>query len=318
MGKITGSITCGLGGTPLMRLSERDAAALVRAAYDGGIRLFHAPTVPSARRIAAGLKGCAGCEIAVSVRSAEELEEYFAALDAEKIDIALVDAEAGCEPEKIERLAALGRVGAVGIETRRLATLRRAAESGRYAVAAAPFNCLASDEELTAASECAESGMRLLALEPLAGGLWQDVEGAVAFIADAGGEPLFGAQYMWQLEQLLPVIKNPPALDMELWNRIHTQRAQLAESYCRGCGECLPCPVGIDIPLAARMGQFIACMDVEPLLSAETERQMRLVRRCVGCGRCSERCRHRLPVRALMRMSADLYRDFLREHGGME
>lgn len=310
----------GLGGTPMLRLEASDAASLAREAFDGGIGLFHADSISAAKRMAAGLSDVDRSEykLMASVRSADELSDYLAAFATDHIDIALLATDGGFDPSGLEELKTIGRIGAIGLETRRLSDAVREAECGAFEVIAMPLNCLACDEELEAVSRIRACGVEIAALEPMAGGLWQSPVGAVAFLRSIGASPVFGVQYMWQLEQLLPTVKDVPALDDELWSEIHGERSKLAASYCRGCGECMPCPAGIDLPLAARMGQFIDSVEIEPLISADTERKMRLVGRCVGCGRCMEACRFHLPVRELIRANAERYREFLREHGGLE
>ncbi len=304
----------------MQRLAASEAASLVRAAFDGGLRLFHAGSIDAAERMAAGLSGVERSEyrLMASVRSADELIGYLTAFSTDRLDIALLATDDGFDASGLEELKAIGRVGAIGLETHRISEAVREAERGAFEVIAMPLNCLACDEELDAVTKIRGCGVDIVALEPMAGGLWQSPKGAVAFLRSIGAMPVFGVQYMWQLEQLLPIVAEPPSLDDELWSEIHGDRSKLAASYCRGCGECMPCPAGIDIPLAARMGQFIGSMPIEPLISADTDRKMRLVRRCVGCGRCVDACRFHLPVRALMRMNAELYREFLREHGGLE
>lgn len=304
----------------MQRLEASEASSLVRAAFDGGLRLFHAGNIAAAERMAAGLCGVERSEyrLMASIRSADELIEYLTAFSTDRIDIALLATDDGFDASGLEELKAIGRVDTIGLETHRLSEAVREAERGAFEVIAMPLNCLACDEELDAVTRIRACGVEIAALEPMAGGLWQSPKGAVAFLRSIGAAPVFGVQYMWQLEQLLPIIDSASEPDEELWSEIHGERSKLAASYCRGCGECMPCPAGIDIPLAARMGQFIGSMPIEPLISADIERKMRLVRRCVGCGRCMEACRFHLPVRALMRANAELYREFLREHGGLE
>lgn len=310
----------GLGGTPMLRLERGEASLLARAAFEGGIGLFHADSVDAAKRMAEGLSRVDRSEykLMASVRSADELVEYLTAFSTDRIDVALLATDGGFDPSGLEELKALGRIGAIGLETRRLSDAVLKAERGGFEVIAMPLNCLACDEELEAVSKIRACGVEIAALEPMAGGLWQSPKGALAFLRSIGATPVFGVQYMWQLEQLLPIAGSAPTLDDELWSEIHGERSKLAASYCRGCGECMPCPAGIDIPLAARMGRFIDSMAIEPLISADTERKMRLVKRCVGCGRCMDACRFHLPVRELMRTNAERYREFLREHGGLE
>ena len=54
-----------------------------------------------------------------------------------------------------------------------------------------------------------------------------------------------------------PIWDNPPALTPELQAVIDGDRKELVGDFCRGCGYCMPCPMGIEISSCARMSLML-------------------------------------------------------------
>ena len=50
-----------------------------------------------------------------------------------------------------------------------------------------------------------------------------------------------GIQHEWELDQWLELSRRDPALTPELEAVIEKDRRELAGSFCRSCGYCLPC-----------------------------------------------------------------------------
>ena len=78
---------------------------------------------------------------------------------------------------------------------------------------------------------------------------------------------------------------------------------------CTGCGYCMPCPHGVDIPGTFRCLNEI---DIDGRVTALKEYyQTTAIRKksacasmCVGCGRCERHCPQQLPIRELLRQAA--------------
>ena len=71
---------------------------------------------------------------------------------------------------------------------------------------------------------------------------------------------------------------------------------------CTGCGYCMPCPKGVDIPgtFAAynrckSEGKFTA--QKEYLMCTALRRQSSAASNCIGCGKCESHCPQSLPIR---------------------
>lgn len=80
------------------------------------------------------------------------------------------------------------------------------------------------------------------------------------------------------------------------------QTKRLADLYCTGCGYCMPCPKGVDIP-----GRFTAMNQLSAYgLAAQARRQYEAVRAqedktegkgvCVECGACEAKCPQKIPI----------------------
>ncbi len=70
---------------------------------------------------------------------------------------------------------------------------------------------------------------------------------------------------------------------------------------CTGCGYCMPCPKGVDIPGTFRCYNITAAESVgagrhEYFQAISLRRDPPFATRCVGCGRCEQRCPQHLPI----------------------
>ena len=66
-----------------------------------------------------------------------------------------------------------------------------------------------------------------------------------------------GASRENELDEFLSYMEHPPVMNDEIRALIETDRKQLYGSFCRGCGYCMPCPVGIEINDCARMSLLL-------------------------------------------------------------
>jgi len=91
--------------------------------------------------------------------------------------------------------------------------------------------------------------------------------------------------------------------DQEMLHRVAAAINAKMKVGCTGCGYCMPCPAGVDIPgaFAAYNRRFS-----EGRLSAFREHMMCTALRktstaasnCIGCGKCEQHCPQGIPIRA--------------------
>lgn len=94
--------------------------------------------------------------------------------------------------------------------------------------------------------------------------------------------------------------------DFALLERVKTAIQQRVKAPCTGCGYCMPCPKGVDIPGAVRCYNE---MFTEHKRTGRREywqvvglrKEPAFATQCVGCGKCESHCPQHLPIRALLK-----------------
>ena len=94
--------------------------------------------------------------------------------------------------------------------------------------------------------------------------------------------------------------------DFALLERVKTAIQQRVKAPCTGCGYCMPCPKGVDIPGAFRCYNE---MFTEHKRTGRREywqvvglrKEPAFATQCVGCGKCESHCPQHLPIRALLK-----------------
>jgi len=123
--------------------------------------------------------------------------------------------------------------------------------------------------------------------------------------------PIWGIQHMWELEEFLSFEMDPPvAFTVELREQIERDRKELAGSFCRGCGYCLPCPAEIPIPTAARMSLLLRRTNPKLFTTEEWQTQMARIENCTVCGHCKAHCPYGLDTPILLRGELDGYKKY--------
>ena len=148
-------------------------------------------------------------------------------------------------------------------------------------------------------------------MKALAGGLITRSDAAYAFLADYPVAPIWGVQRESELDEFLAYNDNPPKMTDEIMEYIKKERLELAGDFCRGCGYCMPCPMGIQINNAARMSLMIRRAPVAAQLSESSQAMMKRIEDCINCGKCKSMCPYGLDTPALLKKNYEDYKTFL-------
>ena len=319
----------GFGALPIQRVPMERAVKLLRRAYEGGIGYFDTARMytDSEEKIALAL-GDVRDKIYLGsktmARTAEEfrkeLETSLRLLKTDYLDLYQFHNPPSCPKpgdenglyEAMQQAVREGKVRHVGITAHRATVAREAIASGLYETLQFPLSYLASPQDLELIDLCREQGMGVLAMKGLSGGLITNGAAAYAFLDQYENVlPLWGIQREEELEEFLSYRENPPKLDEALWQVIEKDRRELTGEFCRGCGYCLPCPVGIDIPNAARMSLLLRRAPAEQFLTAQEQEKMARIADCINCRHCAEHCPYGLNTPELLRRNYADYQTFL-------
>lgn len=319
----------GFGALPIQRISEEDAGKLLRKAYEHGIDFYDTARfyTDSEKKIGLALRDVRD-KIVIATKTAaqnaedfwKDLETSLSLLQTDYVDIYQFHNPSFCPKpgdgtglyEAMLQAKEQGKVRHIGITNHRLAVAEEAIESGLYETLQFPFNYLATEKELALVEKCKEKNMGFIAMKALSGGLITDSRAAYAYQAEYDNvEPIWGIQREKELDEFLSYIENPPVLDDELKAVIEKDQKELAGNFCRGCGYCMPCPVGIEINNCARMSLLLRRSPSELQLTPQVQAKMKKIEDCLHCGKCMSKCPYGLNTPKLLEENYKDYQEVL-------
>ena len=319
----------GFGALPIQRISVEEAVKLVKKAYNAGFTFFDTARAYTDSEIKLGeaFDGIRDKVFIASKTQAQNGEDLKKDLDTtlknlrcEYLDLYQFHNPAFCPKpgdgtglyEAAEEAKKAGKIRHIGITNHRLAVAKEAIESGLYETLQFPFSYLSGEQEIELVNMCKEADMGFIAMKALAGGLINNSAAAYAFLDRFDNVlPIWGVQRESELEEFISYIGNPPVMTDELSAVIEKDRQELSGEFCRGCGYCMPCPVGIEINNCARMSLMIRRAPSEAQLTPEMQAKMKKIEDCLHCGQCKEKCPYGLDTPTLLEKNYEDYKRIL-------
>lgn len=319
----------GFGALPVQRVSMGEAVKLLRKAYEGGFRFFDTARVysDSEEKLGEAL-GDVRKDIYLATKTMSkdgegfkrDLDTSLRLLKTDYVDLYQFHNPAACPKpgdgsglyEAMEEAKEQGVVRHIGITNHRIGVAKEAIGSGLYETLQFPFSYLAADPDLELVEMCRKADMGFIAMKALSGGLITNSAAAYAYLAQFDNVlPIWGIQRQSELEEFLHYMDEPPALTEDLKKIIETDRKELSGNFCRGCGYCMPCPVGIEINTCARMSLLIRRSPSEKQLTKEAQEKMKKVEDCLHCGACAKKCPYGLDTPRLLEENYKDYQEIL-------
>jgi len=319
----------GFGALPIQRVSMSEAVRLLHKAYDGGIRFYDTARMysDSEEKLGNAFEHCRKQIFLSSKTGAVTVEQFWKDLETtlrnlktDYLDIYQFHNPAFCPKPGDESGiydAALeakkkGMILHIGITNHRLHIAQEAIDSGFYETLQFPFCYLSGEPELTLLEGCKKSDMGFLSMKALSGGLITNASAAYAFQAQfPQALPLWGIQREEELDQFLEFVNHPPVMNEELASVIEKDRRELLGDFCRGCGYCMPCCVGIEINNCARMSLLLRRAPSAAYLTPEWQEKMKKIEDCKHCNSCRKKCPYGLDTPELLKKNYEDYKQIL-------
>ncbi len=313
------------GALPIQRIGMQEAVSLLRRAYDRGMTFFDTARfyTDSEEKLGAAFEGMREKVCIATKTGAVTGEEFWKDLHTslgnlrtDYVDLYQFHNPAFCPKpgdgsglyEAMLEARDKGMVRHIGITNHRLNIAQEAVESGLYETLQFPFCYLATEKDIALVEKCQRAGMGFIAMKALSGGLITNAAAAYAFLAQYDNVlPIWGVQRREELDEFLSYIENPPEMTEELAAVIKKDREELLGDFCRGCGYCMPCPVGIEINNCARMSLLIRRSPSAAQLTPQAREKMKKIEECLHCGSCKSKWPYGLDTPALLEKN---YRDY--------
>ena len=319
----------GFGALPVQRVDIETASVILRKAYDNGINYFDTARAysDSEEKIGKSLADVRENIIISTKTMTKTVEGFWADLETslEKMKTDYIDIYQFHNPpfcpkpgdgsglyEAMVEAKAQGKIRHIGITSHSLAIAQEAVECGLYETLQFPFSYLASEKEEALVHLCKEKDVGFICMKALAGGLITRSDVAYAYLAQFPVAPIWGIQKEWELDEFLSYNENPPALTEERLAYIAKEKEELAGEFCRGCGYCMPCPVGIEINNCARMSLLLRRSPAAGHLSEAGQAKMKKIEECIECGQCAAKCPYGLDTPNLLKKNYEDYKTFLK------
>ena len=322
----------GFGALPIQRISQEDAVHLLRKAYDGGMRFFDTARAYSDSETKVGAAFGDGYvrreDIVIATKTAaktpadfwKDLERSLNELKTDYIDIYQFHMMGSCwKPGEengmydcMRKAKEQGKIRHISGTAHKLGVAKEIVESGLYDTLQYPISYLADEKEIELIRMCNAHNVGLICMKGLAGGLIRNSRAAMAFIDQFDGAvPIWGIQRESELDEWLSYMEHTPGMDAEMTAFIEGERAELKGEFCRGCGYCAPCTVGIQINQCNRMSLLLRRAPSQGWLSEYWQAEMAKIENCVECGACLPKCPYGLNIPELLRKNLEDYREVL-------
>lgn len=323
----------GFGALPIQRISFDSAKEILLHAYNNGINFFDTARfyTDSEEKIGYALSDVRDKIYIATKTAAQNADDFWKDLNTslnnmktDYIDIYQFHNPSFCPKpndgtglyEAMLEAKAQGKIRFIGLTNHRLAVAQEAIDSGLYDTIQFPFCYLATDKDIAIVENCKKNNLGFIAMKGLSGGLITNSAAAYAFMAQYDNVlPIWGVQRMSELNEFLSYNTNPPSVTSEIKELIDNDRKMLAGEFCRGCGYCMPCPVGIEINNCARMSLLLRRSPSELQLTPAVQAKMKKIENCLHCNQCKSKCPYGLDTPKLLEEN---YKDYVEILNGKE
>ena len=318
------------GALPIQRISHEAAVALLRRAYEGGMRYFDTARAYSDSEEKLGMAFGDGLRKKLYIATKtmaktpedfrKDLDTSLSMLRTDYIDVYQFHCADQCyRPgdgtgmyECMQKAKEEGKIRHIGITAHKIGVAMEVAESGLYETLQFPFSYLSGKKEDELVRLCQKNEVGFVCMKGLAGGLIRDARSAMAFVAQyEGALPIWGIQREAELKEWLSFMDDTPSMTEEVRAFIEKERSELSGEFCRGCGYCMPCPAGITINQCARMSLMLRRAPSKAWLNDYWQKEMKKIEGCLHCKKCMSHCPYELNTPELLRKNYEDYQKVL-------
>lgn len=316
------------GALPIQRVDQSEAVRLLRRAYDGGMTYFDTARAytDSEEKVGEAFDGMRHKVFLATKTGAQDagtfwqhLHQSLKNLRTDYIDVYQLHMARQCFApedgtglyEAMLEAKAQGKIRHIGITAHKIGVAEEIVRSGLYETLQFPFSYLATERDIALVRACTEAGMSFIAMKGLSGGLLTNARACMAFMSQYDALPIWGVQREKELDEWLAFFHGDCGMTEEIAAWIEKDRQELLDEFCRGCGYCAPCTVGIVINQCARMSQMVRRAPSESWLSPHWQEEMMKIENCIECGVCKTRCPYELDIPRLLKKNLADYKAIL-------
>lgn len=314
----------GLGGIPIQRIDAAGTRILIEALVENGVNYIDTARGYSvseeylghaldglrnkfilATKSMARTKEAMAKDIDISLHNLRtDYIDLYQVHNPSLDQLAQVVAENGAL-EALQDAKAAGKIGHIGVTAHSVEVFEKALELDWVETIMFPYNIVESQGE-DLIKRCAEKNVGFIVMKPLAGGAIEDPALAMRYICANSDVSVIipGMAEVSELNQNLEAVNNTTPLSESERTKIDAIRKELGTQFCRRCGYCAPCTVGISIPNMFLFEGYLRRYGLAQWARGRYETLPKTASDCIECGLCETRCPYNLPIREMLKRTA--------------
>lgn len=194
-----------------------------------------------------------------------------------------------------------GKIKHIGITSHSIDTIKKAVNSGKFDTIQFPYN-IVEDQADEIFKEANKNGIGVIVMKPLAGGAIDNAKLAIKYILskDYIDVVIPGMDSVNQVIENTSVLNNLNITDEENLE-IKDVIEKLGNRFCRRCEYCMPCPVGINIPMNFLLEGYYSRYNLKEWSKDRYKSLDVNASNCIECGKCESKCPYELPIREMLK-----------------
>lgn len=194
-----------------------------------------------------------------------------------------------------------GKIKHIGITSHSIDTIKKAVNSGKFDTIQFPYN-IVEDQADEIFKEANKNGIGVIVMKPLAGGAIDNAKLAIKYILskDYIDVVIPGMDSVNQVIENTSVLNNLNITDEENLE-IKDIIEKLGNRFCRRCEYCMPCPVGINIPMNFLLEGYYSRYNLKEWSKDRYKSLDVNASNCIECGKCESKCPYELHIREMLK-----------------
>lgn len=194
-----------------------------------------------------------------------------------------------------------GKIKNIGITSHSIDTIKKAVRDEKFDTIQFPYN-IVEDQADEIFREAHKRNIGIIVMKPLAGGAINNAKLAIKYILSKEYIDVVipGMDSVDQVLENISVLENLD-IDKEDELKIEDIRNQLVNRFCRRCEYCMPCPVGINIPMNFLLEGYYSRYNLKEWSKERYNSLDIKASDCVECGKCESKCPYDLPIREMLK-----------------
>lgn len=313
----------GFGGIPIQRVDEDTAFELLSEAYDNGINFIDTARgyMESERLLGYALEKIGRDKFILATKSMartydgvlEEINTSMKNLRTDYLDLYqfhnvrtredldIVMGENGAL-KAVKELQAKGIIKEIGITSHSVDLLDIALDTDEFSTIQYPYNPVERQGE-SIFKKAKGKNVGVIVMKPLAGGAIPKGELCLRFILENSDvtTAIPGMDSIEQVRENTFAGNNRRYLTDIEREELEKEAAELGSEFCRRCGYCAPCTVGIDIPTQFVMEGYYTRYNLQDWAIGRYNAMEVRAGDCIECGECEPRCPYDLPIMKMLK-----------------